>query len=1625
MQRTSLGWTFSLFCFACLILLPVSTALAAADPAIADPAVIQILDGRDAGAAPAVRVLDESHDGVLLEFELPAIQDQALPIDGKTYHVLAIEGGDVEGAPGAPMLPTFSRLIQIPDEAGVTVDVTVVETRELQGYRPMPMQPDGALAFTIDAAAYARTGYGDSNPVWVGEPAMARNLRVVPITFSPLRYDPSRESIEVAARIQVRVNYGGIDLRNTPRRQDDRITPSFDKLYRSLVVNYAGPRDDQVVALGAYVIICPNNSSVVAALQPLVEWRTRRGFEVHLATTAETGSTKESIKAWLQTAYDTWPNPPEYIALVGDTGGTITMPYWTESYSGQGGETDHPYVQLAGSDMLADAHIGRISVDSVNTLTLYVNKIVGYESTPYMADTAWYKRGCLMGDASHSGYTCIQIMQWLKERMIDYGYTDIDTVFSSPFISQFTSYLNLGDTAFSYRGYWGMSGIETGHITALTNGWKMPYAVNCTCDTGSFANGTSRTEAWIRAGTPPSTPNGGIASVGTATLGTDTRHNNCMVHGIWRGVFWEDLFRFGESLTRGKYELYINYARMDATEMATFTCWNNLMGDPAGEMWTDIPQAITVTHPTAIALGTNTVTVGVTEGGGACPGAYVCLWKGTETFVGGYTDSNGQVELPVNAATAGSMKLTVTKHDCQPHLDTISVDQQTRFAGYLAHTIDDDNSGTSSGNANGQVNPTEHIELPVQVKNFGTQSLSSVTGTLTCDDPYVTILDADETFGTIAAGATAWGTDDFDIQIAPGAPHGRTIYLGLALTSGADTWNSLIQLTVASAELVYGGQTVYNVGATLDPGESGQLSVRLRNIGTLSAANATGTLVSKSPWVTVTDAVGTFGTIAPGGALDNASDRFGLSAAAACFQGHVAPLQIYVQFSNGMLDTADVLVTIGVADANDPTGPDVYGYYAFDNTDTGYSQYAPTYSWIEIDPAHGGTGTSVGLTDNGDAQDDSQTITLPFSFKYYGETFTRATICSNGWIAMGSTYLTDYRNWNIPGAGGPMYMIAPMWDDLYQSGTNKVYSKYDSANHRYIVQWSRLINNNGSATENFEAILLDPAYYPTSTGDGIIIFQYDAFVNCDGTQHFCTVGIENGLHTDGLMYTFFNYYSTGSATVQSGRAIKFMPIPTTPRGTLTGTVTNSSNGGSPVAGAQIHVVQSGDTFVSGADGSYGGAVGVGIYTITATHPSFVTRTFNNISITEGQTTTLNIAMQDVAGPAITGTTQQGNTIDTTGPYVIQTTITDYSTIATKSLLYNAGGAGWVTVALQSLGNNVFQASIPGQPTNTLTRYYIRATDMPGNVGLDPAEAPVETYAFWTLAPILADDMESGVGGWTHAVVTGGYVDQWHQSTTRNHTSGGGTAWKFGDTAAGNYANLADGALVTEPLTIEGDVTLTFWHWIAAEVSGSYPGYAYDGGIVEMSVNGGAWTQVTPVGGYTYLIRTGSNPGPFAAETPVFSGTADWSQVQFDLTDLSGTVQFRFRFGSDGATGAEGWYIDDLMILGGAPDASDVHDVALRPERLALYANQPNPFGAQTPATTLRFDLPQPAPVRLGVFDVGGRLVRTLVDGSLEAGEHSVTWDGRDARGTLVGSGVYFYTLETNGRQIARRMLVVR
>ena len=1546
---------------------------------------------------PMVRVVEATSEDLLLEFELPALQVQAIEIDGEIYHALEIDGGGGPGDLGEAGLPTFSRLIQIPESATLSCELIATETVTWTDYHPIP-----------------GSGQEEAPHATLGRPALAGDLQVLPITFHPVRYDDTTQTLEIAYRIRVRINGVGADPRDTTGRLRTIVPRSFDQLYRQLVVNYAGPGEDQIIGAGSYVIICPDDPDVIAALEPLITWRTRKGCEVYLATTGETGTTREEIKAWLQNAYDTWERPPEYITMIGDADGSIALPNWGWS----GGDTDHPYVQLSGDDLLADAHIGRISVESVDRLALYVEKIVSYESTPYIEELDWYRRACLIGDPSSSGPTCIQIMQWLKERLLDQGYAEVDTVFNSPFVSQMTTCLNRGDTICSYRGYMGMSGFGVGNIMALTNGRKMSFGVIPTCDTGSWSAGTARSEAWIRAGItgPNPIPTGGIACIGTATTGTHTRYNNCLTYGVWRGVFWEDIYTFGAALTRAKYELWINYAVADMSGAERFTHWNNLMGDPAGELWTGVPQPISADHPVGIAVGTNAVTVSVNAGLPACQGADVCLWLPDQTHVIGQTGSDGIVDLPVSATQSGEMRITVTKHNCRPYLGTIAVAASDLFVGYRDHIVDDD----ELGNGDGRANPGEQIALPVEVENFGILTAPGVSGTITNADPYVTVSDAEEEFGDLGGGQTAWSADDFDLTLDGGTPNGHSVRLGLDLNSGSENWHSLIEIPVVAAAFAFDSTSLYAMGPLVEPGEAGPISVCLENTGDAIASDITARLASTSPWVTITDEIGSYSTIAPGASGENILDQFAIAISGDCYAGHLAPLELVLTFCAGARDTVAFVLPVGETSSDDPTGPDAYGYYAFDQTDITYP-YVPVYDWIEIDPRYGGMGETIGLS-----SDDSRLIALPFPFTYYGQTFTQATICTNGWLAMGHTNLVNYRNWSIPAAGAPANLIAPMWDHLLPDGENTVYSWFDAENHQFIIQWSRVRNAHDNAIENFEVILYDPDHYPTETGDGVILFQFETFNNTDGLQHYSTTGIENEERTDGVLYQYFNRYGPGAAPIGSGSAIRFVTLTQAPRGTLTGTITNATAGAVPLADAIIRVLATGETLVSGSDGIYGGSLIAATRTIVASHAGFLPDSAFGVPIVEGEVTELDFTLVDIQPPIFTGTTDYFTTADSTGPYVIETTITEYSGFAELALYYNAHGSGWIAVPMTPLSNDRYAASIPGQPVTSLVDYYLHAVDAGGQLARDPIGAPAETFTFWVKPAFFSDSIEDGPGDWTHQVVTVGYEDEWHRSSQRNHTPGGSWSWKFGSGGSGEYLDMADGALVSAPFTAEENTILSFWHWMDAEVSAAHSGYAYDGGLVEIAVDGGSWTQIIPAEGYTHLVREGSGPGPFPAETPLYSGTFDWSQAHFDLIGISGSVQFRFRFGSDAAVTQEGWYIDDIDLINTTAPFSEIGESPNKPVRLALYPCIPNPIDRHATRALIRFDLPRASSaVGLRLLDVSGRRVRTLAEGAHAAGQHRVEWDGRDAQGRPVASGVYYYVLTVEDWSHGRRLLVLR
>jgi hypothetical protein len=291
----------------------------------------------------------------------------------------------------------------------------------------------------------------------------------------------------------------------------------------------------------------------------------------------------------------------------------------------------------------------------------------------------------------------------------------------------------------------------------------------------------------------------------------------------------------------------------------------------------------------------------------------------------------------------------------------------------------------------------------------------------------------------------------------------------------------------------------------------------------------------------------------------------------------------------------------------------------------------------------------------------------------------------------------------------------------------------------------------------------------------------------------------------------------------------------------------------------------------------------------------------------------------------------------------------------------------------------------------------------------PTGAPDSLNRF-TVAPretLLAQGFEGGIGTWTH----GGTLDDWQigapgglaedPAAAYSGTQIAGTDLTGLGAVAGRYENFCASWLESPAVDCSDatQVRLSFARKLAVERS-----------------NGGAWD-------YARVLVNGTT----VWESPSAANLNDpaWALQTYDLSALADgnpAVRVRFTMHSDQSITFGGWNLDDILITGiGPPTPVDAPPYVAARASL-LLANAPNPGRA---GTTLRFDLPERDQVTLAIYDVRGRLVRTLVDGSRGAGRHEVAWDGRTNSGAPSAVGVYFYRLTTGRTVQTRKMILLR
>jgi hypothetical protein len=670
----------------------------------------------------------------------------------------------------------------------------------------------------------------------------------------------------------------------------------------------------------------------------------------------------------------------------------------------------------------------------------------------------------------------------------------------------------------------------------LNNSNKLTFVTSIGCGVAAFDQGNVFGEAWIEMGSLTEPPRGGCAFIGP-TSNTHTYWNDNIDKGIYVGMFQEGLDSPGEALLRGKLYMYQYFGNtMEVEYHYKVYC---VLGDPSMHIWKDIPKPVTVTYPNEIYVGFNQLQITVTETSSGLPvnNARICI-SGNDVYVTGTTDASGTAILDVTPASAGTLNLTVTGGDVVPKEESIivsiGIENITPHGDPFVTDLD--------GNDDGLINPNENCSITFTLKNWGTITSNGVYAILSVPDSvktYVEMITDSVTFGNIAPNDSIPGAP-FQFYVKPECPVGYEIPFQLHVSSTTSSWDYIDNEEVHGCKLNFDEFFVDDEGSVLrnyrmDPGETVEVTFKILNTGDDNAPDVTGIISTNDPYMTIVDSMAVFGTILPDSSSINESDTYTITVSASCPVKYNAIFTLKLSTENGLYPyslTDSVTLPVAMPSASDPTGPDLYGYYAYSSHDVLWDQH-PEYNWVEIEAI----GTEIPKP--GGVSDFTQTVNLPFNFKYYGNNFTQLRISGDGWIAFGSGTQTKSLNYSLPCLDTLNNMTAVFWDDFFSNGPQgggKLFYYSDENDHRFIIEWDKVPHKSEiTDKETFEIILLDPAYYPTPTGDGEIIFQYKEVEEAGS----CTVGIENNTEDVGLQYLYNEIYDATANEVINGFAIKF------------------------------------------------------------------------------------------------------------------------------------------------------------------------------------------------------------------------------------------------------------------------------------------------------------------------------------------------------------------------------------------------------------------------------------------------------------------------------------------------------
>ncbi|MBU0756125.1 MAG: hypothetical protein KJ645_13360, partial [Planctomycetes bacterium] len=656
---------------------------------------------------PGIQVVSRSATELEIIYSVPFIEISELVIDRETLKKVSLPGALLGNNEGAPDLPGIGRFIAFPQGAKVAVETLNTRTHVLNeiDLAPAPNIPaendDRPLIYARNPAIFGLDVPYPAEPVMHSGPRKLRGVDVFVLGITPFAYNPVQKQLTIYTDLRIRVTFEG----GNGRFGDDRYRSRwFEPLLRQHLLNYDAlpsidfgarsvPKDSEECE---YMIFVPDNPAFLEAAQTIKSFRVKQGITTNIFNIASLGGTSTDIENKINDAYLNWSHIKPVAALM--LGDVPDMPANTwSSYC----LSDNIYADVDGDD-LPEINIARMTGRTGAELDLLINKFINYETDP-PTNPSFYDEPVIAGGwqterwfvlcteiclgyltnvlaknpvreyAIYSGTPDTWSTNQNTQMLLDYfGPAGLGYIPATPAhltdwggnATRINADINSGAFYMLHRdhGYesgWGEPNYSTGDLPGLSND-DLCFVLSINCLTGRYDySPESFAEAFHRM-------SGGALGLVAASEVSYSFVNDTFIFGLhdsmwpdfdpgYGGSTGENMLMPGFAQASGKFYLEAsNWPYNTGDKTVTYHLFH-LHGDAFTQLYSEVPQSLTVSHGDSIYTTATTFEVTADEG------SLIALSRGG-VVLGTAEGTGGPTTINIQPPTdTGIMNITVTK----------------------------------------------------------------------------------------------------------------------------------------------------------------------------------------------------------------------------------------------------------------------------------------------------------------------------------------------------------------------------------------------------------------------------------------------------------------------------------------------------------------------------------------------------------------------------------------------------------------------------------------------------------------------------------------------------------------------------------------------------------------------------------------------------------------------------------------------------------------------------------------------------------------------------------------------------------------------------------------------------